>query len=130
MRNSLTEIPAASVDGEFLTDTARLANAYLQEIAGRRVAPSAEAVHNVEQLGGPFPDDPLSASAIVDLLDRFASPATVAIAGGRFFGFVNGGVLPAALAASWIASAWGQNAALRVMSPAAAVLEDIALGWV
>ena len=57
-------------------------------------------------------------------------PATVATAGGRFFGFVNGAALPASVAATWLASAWDQNAALRVMSPAAAALEDVALGWV
>ena len=58
------------------------------------------------------------------------SPATVATAGGRFFGFVNGAALPASVAATWLASAWDQNAALRVMSPAAAAIEDVALGWV
>jgi glutamate/tyrosine decarboxylase-like PLP-dependent enzyme len=54
----------------------------------------------------------------------------MATAGGRFFGFVNGAALPASVAATWLASVWDQNAALRVMSPAAAVLEEVALGWV
>jgi glutamate/tyrosine decarboxylase-like PLP-dependent enzyme len=66
----------------------------------------------------------------LELLDRVGSPATVATAGGRFFGFVLGGALPASVAAAWLASSWDQNAALRVMSPAGAALEDIALGWV
>ena len=64
------------------------------------------------------------------MLDDFAAPATMALGGGRYFGFVNGGVLPASLAADWMATSWGQNAALRVMSPAAAAIEDIVLGWV
>jgi glutamyl-tRNA reductase len=51
-------------------------------------------------------------------------------AGGRFYGFVNGGALAASVAASWMVAAWDQNAALRVMSPAAAAFEDVALGWV
>src|SRR5262249_30149844 len=80
--------------------------------------------------GGPFPEEPASPHAVVNLLDRIASPATIGQGGGRYFGFVNGGVLPAALAASWMADAWGQNAALRVMSPAAAALEDVVLRWV
>ena len=64
------------------------------------------------------------------LLDRVGSPATVVTTGGRYFGFVNGGALPASVAASWLASAWDQNVALRVMSPAAAAFEDVALEWV
>ena len=63
-------------------------------------------------------------------LDEIGSPGTVANAGGRFFGFVNGGSVPAALAANVLAAAWDQNAGLRVMSPVAAVLEDVALGWI
>jgi glutamate/tyrosine decarboxylase-like PLP-dependent enzyme len=66
---------------------------------------------------------------VVRTLDELVSPATVANAGGRFFGFVNGGTLPAGLAASWLVSAWDQNGALRVMSPGAAELEEIALRW-
>jgi glutamate/tyrosine decarboxylase-like PLP-dependent enzyme len=67
---------------------------------------------------------------VLELLDRVGSLATVATAGGRFYGFVNGGALPASVAASWMVSAWDQNAALRVMSPAAAAFEDVAIEWV
>jgi glutamate/tyrosine decarboxylase-like PLP-dependent enzyme len=62
-------------------------------------------------------------------LDEIGSPATVATAGGRYFGYVIGGSLPAALAANMLAAAWDQNVGLRVMSPVGAVLEDIALRW-
>src|SRR6266567_4291302 len=79
---------------------------------------------------GLLPEAPSDTFCVIDLLDRIASPATVATAGGRFFGFVNGAALPVSVAATWIASAWDQNASLRVMSPAAAALEDVALGWV
>jgi glutamate/tyrosine decarboxylase-like PLP-dependent enzyme len=50
--------------------------------------------------------------------------------GGRYFGFVIGGMVPAALAATWLAGAWNQNATLRVMSPIAAELEDVVLRWI
>ena len=64
------------------------------------------------------------------MLDDIGSAATVASTAGRYFGFVIGGALPAAMAANWLASAWGQNAALRVMSPVAAELEDVVLRWI
>ena len=99
-------------------------------MGSRRVAPSPSAVLDLAQFDEPLPEAPGDAFCVLDLLDRLGSPATVANAGGRFFGFVNGGALPVSVAATWIASAWDQNAALRVMSPAAAALEDVALGWV
>ena len=64
------------------------------------------------------------------MLDEIGSPATVATTGNRYFGFVIGGTLPAAMAASWLANAWDQNVALRVMSPVAAELEEVVLRWV
>ena len=109
---------------------ARRALAYLQGIASRRVAPTPSAVQHLEDLGGPLPDSPSDMQAVLDLLDRIGSPATVATAGGRYFGFVNGGALPASVAATWMASVWDQNAALRAMSPVAAALEDVTLQWV
>jgi glutamate/tyrosine decarboxylase-like PLP-dependent enzyme len=117
------------VDIDLLQDVARRAAAYLEEVQARRVAPLESAIQDLRQLSGPLPDSPRSAREIVDLLDRVGSPATVINAGGRFFGFVNGGALPASVAATWLAAAWDQNSALRVMSPVNATLEDVALEW-
>ena len=64
------------------------------------------------------------------MLDEIGSPATVMTTGGRYFGFVNGATLPASLAANWLAAAWDQNAALRIMSPVAAELEEVVIRWV
>ena len=113
-----------------IRDAAGRAAQYLEVINGRRVSPSTEAVKALQRLAGPLPNEPTSASEVLALLDEIGSPATVANAGGRFFGFVNGGSVPASLAANVLAAAWDQNAALRVMSPVSAALEDIALGWV
>ena len=116
--------------GELITEAARLAADYLGMIRERSVPPSAEAVSGLAALAGPMPESPTDPAEVLALLDRAGSPATVANAGGRYFGFVNGGSLPAAMAANVLAAAWDQNAALRVMSPVAAVLEEIAMGWV
>jgi len=76
-----------------------------------------------------LPEGPTAPDAVIDLLDRIGSPATMATAGGRFFGFVHGGCLPAALAANWLAGAWDQNAALFTSSPIASRLEEVAQRW-
>ncbi len=115
---------------ELLGCAARRAVAYLRGIGTRRVGPEESAVRELSQLGGALPEDPAEPWHLIELLDRYGSPATVATTGGRYFGFVNGGTLPAAVAATWLATAWDQNAALRVMSPVSAALEDTALEWV
>jgi len=103
---------------------------YLRQLPGRRVAPLEEDVLRLQELRSPFPEHSASAQEVLQILDEYGSPATVASAGGRYFGFVTGGTLPQALAASWLVSAWDQNAAFTVMSPAASFLEELALDWV
>jgi glutamate/tyrosine decarboxylase-like PLP-dependent enzyme len=117
-------------DVEWLDDVVRRATAYLQSAPARSVAPPASAVEAMQELAGPLPESSCTAKEVVALLDRFGSPATVVTTGGRFYGFVNGGSVPASMAASWLVAVWDQNAALRVMSPAAAAFEDVVLGWV
>ncbi|HLY22071.1 MAG TPA: aminotransferase class V-fold PLP-dependent enzyme [bacterium] len=102
---------------------------YLDEIRDRRVAPGPQPIDGLKALGGPFPEGPTDPAAVLALLDDVGSPATVASAGGRYFGFVIGGSLPVTLAANWLAGAWDQNGGLVVSSPVAAALEEIALRW-
>lgn len=117
--------------GELLNAVAARAAAYLEAAQTRRVSPEAGAEQRLaERCGSALPEEPLEGEALVEFLDEWAGPATSINAGGRYFGFVNGGTLPGSLAASWMVSTWDQNAGMRVSSPAAAVLEDEALRWV
>jgi glutamate/tyrosine decarboxylase-like PLP-dependent enzyme len=103
---------------------------YLAGVDARSVAPSAEAVAGLAALCGDLPGEAADPQAVVNLLHAYGSPATVANSGGRYFGFVNGGMVPAALGAALLVSAWDQNAAFQVQSPVAAQLEATALRWV
>lgn len=112
-----------------LKATAEHALSYLNSLENRSVAPTREAVQGLARLDEPLPYQSTDAEAVISLLDEIGSPATVATAGSRFFGFVVGGSLPAALAANWLAGAWDQNAGLAILSPIAAKLEQVAMGW-
>src|SRR5258708_20626878 len=96
----------------------------------RTVAPGTDAVAALSVFREPLPESPSDPDAVLSLLDQYASPAMVAKTAGRYFGFVNGSCLPAALAASWMVGAWDQNAAFFVQSPPAVTLEEVALQWV
>jgi glutamate/tyrosine decarboxylase-like PLP-dependent enzyme len=113
-----------------LRRVARDAMEYLDEEDVRAVAPSTEAIAALEALKGALPDAPTDPEAVLQMLHEYGAPATVAKTGGRNFGFVNGGCLPAALGAAWLVSAWDQNASFFVQSPVAITLEEVALEWV
>jgi glutamate/tyrosine decarboxylase-like PLP-dependent enzyme len=125
-----TEVIKKSEMGDVLNLAAELAQKYVREVANRRVGPSGAALAALSELNEPFPDAPSNPADVISLLDKIGSATTVTTTGGRYFGFVNGGMVPTALAANWLAATWNQNAALRVMSPIAAELEEIVLRWV
>jgi glutamate/tyrosine decarboxylase-like PLP-dependent enzyme len=115
---------------DLLQDAARRAARYLESLEERPVAPSRDAVARLAALDVPLPDGGTAPEAVLAELDALVSPATMAMAGPRFFGFVIGGSLPAPLAANVLAAAWDQNAAKYDVTPGVAMLENVALRWV
>jgi len=120
----------ATNGADVLSLAAERAIRYVSELRQRKVAPGQRDIQAMEQFRETFPEGPSDPKSVVAMLDELGSPATVASAGGRYFGFVIGGAVPAALGANWLAGAWDQDAALRVMSPIAAELEEVVLRWV
>ena len=112
-----------------LRDAALRASRYLESIGDRPVAPSASAIEGLAALDVPMPGEPADAAAVLADLDELVGPATMAMAGPRFFGFVIGGALPVTVAANMIATAWDQNSARSDVTPGTARVEAVALRW-
>jgi glutamate/tyrosine decarboxylase-like PLP-dependent enzyme len=105
------------------------ATAFLESLPTRPVWPRASYEQMRAAFDAPLPEHGSDAASVVEELAALADPGIVASAGSRFFGFVVGGAMPAALAADWLTSAWDQNAGLSSMAPAAAAAEAVAGRW-
>jgi glutamate/tyrosine decarboxylase-like PLP-dependent enzyme len=114
---------------ELLLSAAERAVAYLEGLEDRPVAPDPAAVAGLSRFDVPLADDPADPETILRDLDELGSPATMGMAGPRFYGFVIGGSIPAALAANWLAGAWDQNTGLYNVTPTTAVLEEVTRKW-
>src|SRR5205085_1138400 len=115
---------------DLLHRTADLAADFLDSLDDRPVFPRATPDELRARIDVPLPDDPLDPALVVEELVAAADPGLVAMPSGRYFGFVIGGGLPAALAADWLASTWDQNAGLYVGGPSASVVEQVVREWV
>ena len=117
-------------DSKALLDQARrYVYEYIDAVDQRAVFPDENAIQNLDRFDEPLPEHSQSGADTLDMLNAYGAPATVAQTGGRYFGFVNGGVIPTALAARWMADAWDQNPALYVISPVVGKLEQVCDNW-
>lgn len=103
---------------------------YLDSVGEKRAFPAQSQIDALKSFNEELPETGTNASEVIESLHRIGSPATTAQVGGRYFGFVNGGLLPVAHAASWLSDTWNQNGALYLMSPVASCLEQVCERWV
>jgi glutamate/tyrosine decarboxylase-like PLP-dependent enzyme len=118
-----------AADRPLFVHSAQLAQDYMTGVADQPVFPSEAALAGLAAFDEPLPDEPCDPAAMLRQLHDLGAPATTVSTGGRYFGFVTGGVLPPVVAARWLADAWDQNAALYVLSPVASKLEAVCQAW-
>lgn len=102
---------------------------YADNVFERNVYPTPDAIADLDQLVEELPGSVGNAAQVLEQLNRYGSPASTAQTGGRYFGFVNGGAIPASLAVRWLSDFWDQNTALYAMSPVVAKLEEVCEAW-
>lgn len=112
-----------------LAATAAHAATYLAGLGSRPVTAPVDPHDLRARLGGPLPDKPTDPEQVLETLVAGAEPGLVHSAGPRYFGFVIGGALPASVAADWMTSTWDQCSGIYTLSPAGAVLEEVAGRW-
>src|SRR5438034_833988 len=114
---------------DLLHRTADLAADFLDSLDDRPVFPQVTAAELQKRFDVPLTDEPQDPAAVIEALAAACDAGLVAMPSGRYFGFVIGGGIPAALAADWLTSAWDQNAGLYAGGPSASVVEEVARGW-
>lgn len=110
-------------------DAAERGISYRETIADRAVEPSAEAVAGARNFVEPMPEKGMDDHQVLAMLDDIGSPATITMAGPRYFGFVIGGSLPVTVATNWLTTAWDQNVGMHEVTPATSTLERVAMDW-
>jgi glutamate/tyrosine decarboxylase-like PLP-dependent enzyme len=105
------------------------AYSYADSALDRNVFPLEKAISNLVHFDEIMPEDKTDPDSIIEQLHNFGSPATVSQIGGRYFGLVNGGVIPVSLATKWLTDFWDQNTPLYITSPITSKLETVVESW-
>ena len=129
LRHSVSVTARRETYDAALDRAAAHARRWLDSLPDRPVRPSATADELKAGFAKPLPDGQTDPAEVVDLLAELAEPGLMAMPSGRFFGWVIGGTLPAALAADWLVSAWDQNTGMRYATPGVVAAEEAAAGW-
>lgn len=124
-----TNMAREMVEGDIFGQAVEFGRQYLANAKVRNVAPLETDVARLNEFHQPLSEFGSSARDVLELLHEVGTPATMAQTGGRFFGLVNGGVIPAAMAARLLADSWDQNAVLHAVSPVNATLEEVCQSW-
>jgi glutamate/tyrosine decarboxylase-like PLP-dependent enzyme len=114
---------------DVLDVAARIAREYIDSLPVRPVGARAGMDELRSRLARPLSDRGEDPQVVIEELAHDVAPGLVASGGPRYFGFVIGGALPAAVAADWLTSAWDQNGGGYVVSPALSVVEEVAAAW-
>jgi glutamate/tyrosine decarboxylase-like PLP-dependent enzyme len=102
---------------------------YYKKVFDRNVYPENKALEELSVFNEELQNNFISSEKILNQLNRYGSPAAVAQTGGRYFGFVNGGIIPAGLASRLMTDFWDQNTGLQVISPISSKLETVVQTW-
>ena len=130
MPKNLREKMFQEMEGKAIFEHAKnYAFDYADGVSQRNVFPCDDAITHLDKFTEALPQSTGDPAEILSFLNQYGAPATVAQTGGRYFGFVNGGVIPTALAARWLSDFWDQNTALYVISPLASKLEEVCQSW-
>jgi len=114
---------------KIMQDAAARGIRYRESLEQRPVGPPPEARAATARFDEALPEDGRDDAETLALLDDIGSPASVAMAGPRFFGFVIGGSMPVTVAANWLTTAWDQNSVMSEVTPAVAMLEEVTRRW-
>lgn len=114
---------------EDLSTAHKMAVEYINNVNNMRVYPNQQAINNLQVFDEDLSSEPVETSEILKQLNAYGAPATVAQTGGRYFGFVCGGILPSALSSKWLTDTWDQNPAMYVQSPITSKIEDVTEKW-
>ena len=127
--NLQTQMHQEMIDKKIFNQVKEYAFDYADKALERNVYPTKEAIENLMHFDELLPENIGEASSIISMLHQYGSPATVSQIGGRYFGLVNGGIIPTSLAVKWLNDFWDQNTPLFVTSPITSKIETVVEGW-